>query len=141
MDPVGLRGAPVGRRGGIVAIERIESVQLPVADLGRAREFYQRLLGTGPSASNEDAPGGAAVFDVRGSGATLYPQRPPAPHDRPDEPIASPRVSTGADIGALLDTIESGEGEVTYRESLHPDQLVAGFRDPEGNQLELLIPR
>lgn len=124
-----------------MAIERIESVQLPVADLGRASEFYQRLLGTGPPASNENAPGGAAVFELPGSGATLHLQRPPAPHDRPDEPIVSLRVSAGADIGALLDTIESGEGEVTYRESPHPDQLVAGVRDPEGNQLELLTPR
>ena len=124
-----------------MAIEPIESVQLPVADLGRASEFYQRLLGTGPSASNENVPGGAAVFELPGNGATLHLQRPPAPHDRPDESIVSLRVSAGADVGAPLDTIESGEGKVTYRESPHPDQLVAGVRDPEGNQLELLIPR
>ena len=123
-----------------MGVERIEVVQLPVESLSSARDFYTRLLGSGPTADNEDVEGGAAVFDLPAGGASIHLQRPPAPRQRPDGLVVALRVSPGTDTEALLRDIEAAGTTIAYREPSNPDLLVVGFDDTEGNHLELLIP-
>ena len=81
-----------------MGIERIEVVQLPVADLARAAACYGRLLETEPQATNDDVPGGAAIIEMSGRGPDLYLQRAPAPHGRPDGPLVCLRVAPSTDL-------------------------------------------
>lgn len=124
-------------------IEGIELVQLPVesGSFSRARAFYARLLGRGPDADTDDAPGAAAVFALPARAASLHLQRPPAPGSRPDGLVVAFQIRGGADAEALLRNVEDAGGAITYRERRHPDLLVVGIKDTEGNDLEFLIPR
>ena len=123
-----------------MAIERIEVVQLPVGDLARARDFYRNALGLALSAdAAADEPGGFALFDFPERGTSLQLQEPPSPYGAPNAPILALQVAPGTDVEGLLRDIEAKGGQVTYRNMRTNDWLVVGFRDSEGNHLELLI--
>ncbi len=124
-----------------MSVDRIEVVQLPVADLARAGFFYHDVLGRPKGASSADeGPGSFLTLDFPGGGPSLHLQTEPAPHTAPNRPVLALQLSGGTDVASLLQAIESGGGNILYRDVRTPELLLVGVLDPEGNHLELLIP-
>lgn len=113
---------------------------VPVADLGRARTFYENVLGL-PCV---DATGFACVFDCRGTTlrVTLVEDWTPAAHtivgwSVDDLPAAVGSLSHRGVVMERFPGIEQDEHGIWVTPA---GDLVVWFRDADGNRLSLTKP-
>ena len=117
------------------------STAIPVSDLGRAREFYEGMLGL--SGGKDEVDGG--VTYTCGDGTTIHPYPSPDTAGKSGATLAFWSV---ADVEAMVDELTS-KG-VTFEQYGEPfntddkgiarfegDAAGAWFRDPDGNILAL----
>ena len=119
-------------------IERIEVVQVPVANLDAATRFYEGLLGTVPAVANPSTSVGAAtLFDLSGGGASLQLTLVERGTPNAAAPLGL-AVASGTDLEEMLRDVAALGGSVVYR-TTRPEWLFIGVHDPDGNLLELVI--
>jgi catechol 2,3-dioxygenase-like lactoylglutathione lyase family enzyme len=113
---------------------------VPVADLGRARAFYETVLGL-PCV---DASGFACVFDCAGTTlrATLVEGFRPAAFTVLGWAVADlPAVAEAlADRGVTMERYDGVEQDDRGVWTTPDGDLVAWFKDPDGNTLSLTQP-
>jgi catechol 2,3-dioxygenase-like lactoylglutathione lyase family enzyme len=113
---------------------------VPVADLGRAREFYENILGL-PCV---DATGFACVFDSAGTTlrATLVPGFRPAGHTVVGWAVADlpAAVRSLADRGVVMERYDGVEQDEHGIWTTPAGDRVVWFKDFDGNTLSLTEP-
>lgn len=112
--------------------EGIKTVLYPVSDLGKAKELYTALLGTGPQVDSEYYVG----FDAAGQHIGLVPRGGP---QSPAAPVAYWHV---ADMEAKLAEVTAAGGSITDGpRGVGGGRRVATVTDPDGNPIGLLQDR
>jgi catechol 2,3-dioxygenase len=135
--------AAVAAGTSIAAATSLGAVSLTVSDLGRARAFYEQVLGLMPSSSAVD-DGPLALTDAGGAGAlvVLHEDRDAAPFD--------PRATGLFHLALLVPTrVELARSLRRVADARWPlagasDHLVSEalyLRDPDGNGIEIYRDR
>ncbi len=121
---------------------RLSVIELPVLDIERAKRFWGTALGlplsveTGPA-----SPEGSALYNfANGPGLQLRVVTMYADHHR-TQALVVIEVGAGNNVAKLLRHIEQAGGTIASRKSTGQDWLSVLAYDPDGNGLELLIPR
>jgi catechol 2,3-dioxygenase-like lactoylglutathione lyase family enzyme len=113
-------------------VVRLNHASVRIADLGRSREFYEGLLGLAPAPRPEMGfPG--AWYDVAGAQVHLIEQKKTFDGIDPTDPHLALEVEDLDAVKKLLDA-----RGVPYL-ALGEAQL--WIRDPDGNVVEICLPR
>jgi catechol 2,3-dioxygenase-like lactoylglutathione lyase family enzyme len=120
--------------GGIVKLEALDHVGLPVSDVDRSIEWYQRVLGL--ERAFEDAWGTyPAVLVANGTGVALFPA---------DEPITPSAWGSLAHVGfrvsaqGYLDArAELEAAGIEFQERDHHAAWSLYIRDPDSHMVEI----
>jgi len=117
--------------------QRLSLITLGVADLARAKAFYENVVGWQPAAS----PPGIAFFDLGGVVFSLFPDSELAKDYGGDETSASYQgfalahnVRSVEEVDALFARLESKGANIVKR----PEKVFSGyFADPDGHKWEI----
>lgn len=107
--------------------------EIPVTDMGRAKDFYEAVLRTRLKDENA-GPNPMAVFpaDERGVAGHLYPGKPSAPGSGNTVHLAAPEP-----LEAAIDRVREKGGKVLSDVIVIPAGRFAYCQDPDGNSIGL----
>ena len=114
-----------------IPIKEIAFVFHPVTDIGRARKFYEDLLGLKTGFQLEFSPGQWWIeYDIAGQALAISNAMPDG------KPQASLTLEV-ADLDASLKTVKAAGATIAFDVMEFPPCRMFAIRDPDGNQIGL----
>lgn len=130
----------LGKQSSAMFEQRMTLLTLGVADVGRARRFYERLGWSASSHSNEEI----AFFQIGGSGLALYPQDKLttdtglAPDPRAGGVTLAYNTRSRAEVSDLARAVEAAGGRILkLPHETSWGGYVCYFADPDGHPWEI----
>ncbi|MBM3852789.1 MAG: VOC family protein [Verrucomicrobia bacterium] len=114
-----------------IQIKELAFVFHPVADIPRARQFYEGLLGLKTGVQVEFAPGQWWIeYDIAGQALAISNGMPGA------KPSAALTLEV-ADLDAALATVKAAGTTIAFDVMEFPPCRMFAIKDPDGNQVGL----
>jgi len=113
-----------------IQVKEIAFVFHPVTDVGRARDFYEKLLGLKIGLQMEFAPGQWWIeYDIAGQALAIS-------NAMPGSPASSLNLEV-ADLDAALAAAKAAGAPIAFDVMEFPPCRIFALKDPDGNQIGL----
>jgi predicted enzyme related to lactoylglutathione lyase len=118
----------------MVKVKAIAFIGYPVTDVGRARGFYENVLGLKPSMAHEVSPGQWWIeYEIEGTALALTNMWSPSGQSQSGPTLAL----EVADLDVAVESLRAQNIPFLYGPMDTPVCRLAGITDPDGNGLTL----